>query len=98
MNESDIGLGLLVSLSSIVSAAVAAGLTYYGTLLRFRNRISNHEAAVDTRFDALERKVTRINKRSAMSLRILLDIANKEGVLNRVTDQVSDLLLEDDEE
>lgn len=86
-------LGVAVALSAVLSSS----LTYYGAVLRFRNRINTHELAVDRRFDDVERKMSRINKRSAVSLRILVDIANKEGVLNRVTDQLGDLLLEDED-
>lgn len=86
-------LALVATLSALLSGV----LTYFAALYQFRRRIDTHEQTVNSRLSRVEQRISKLDRRSVASLKILVDIANKEGVMNRITDQLGDLLLEEAE-
>lgn len=86
-------LGLAATLSALLSGV----LTYFAALYQFRRRIDSHELTVENRLNRIEQRINKLDRRSVAMLQIMVDVANKQGVMNRITDQLGDLLLEEAE-
>lgn len=82
-------LAIVAALSALLSGV----LTYFAALYQFRRRIDAHELNVEHRLSRVGERISKLDRRSVAALQILVDIANKQGLMNRISDQLGDLLL-----
>lgn len=86
-------VGLVAGVSAIAGGAVS----YIASIFGVDRRVDKKIADYGERLSNVERMVRKLDRRSLYSLKLQIDIANKEGVMQRISDNLGDLLLDEED-